>query len=147
MKDQKLKKRCKNMYFHGVKSTAHPPIIGTLGHSTDYIVRQPNTAVINIHLDSIAISPCLARREAPGWSSISWFTNNQAHWHQKIWSLFSISSFLTFLSLHTSYNRHITIIVPVKCQTFLKRWIANEKLEARICQSKIRIELHSPFKC
>ena len=40
----------KNMDFHGVKSTAHPPIIGALGHSTDFIVKQPNTAVINIYL-------------------------------------------------------------------------------------------------
>ena len=32
------------MYFHGVKSTAHPPIIGALGHSTNCIVKQPNTA-------------------------------------------------------------------------------------------------------
>ena len=38
------------MDFHGVKSTAHPPIIGALGHSTDFIVKQPNTAVINIYL-------------------------------------------------------------------------------------------------
>ena len=37
------------MDFHGVKSTAHPPIIGALGHSTDFIVKQPNTAVINIY--------------------------------------------------------------------------------------------------
>ena len=36
------------MYFHGVKSTAHPPIIWALGHSTDFIVKQPNTAVINM---------------------------------------------------------------------------------------------------
>ena len=28
------------MYFHGVKSTAHPLIIGALGHSTDCIVKQ-----------------------------------------------------------------------------------------------------------
>ena len=28
------------MYFHGVKSTAHPPIIGLLGHSTDSVVKQ-----------------------------------------------------------------------------------------------------------
>ena len=39
-----------NMYFHAVKSTAHPPIIGALGRSTDYIVKQPNTEVINICL-------------------------------------------------------------------------------------------------
>ena len=30
------------MYFHGVKSTAHPPIMGALGHRTDCIVKQPN---------------------------------------------------------------------------------------------------------
>ena len=29
-----------NMYFHGVRSTAHPPIIGLLGHSTDSVVKQ-----------------------------------------------------------------------------------------------------------
>ena len=40
------------MYFHGVKSTAHPPIMGTLGHSTDFIKKRPNTAVINIYLHS-----------------------------------------------------------------------------------------------
>ena len=40
------------MYFHGVKSTAHPPIMGTLGHSTDFIEKRPNTAVINIYLHS-----------------------------------------------------------------------------------------------
>ena len=52
-----LKKNCqpiianfKNMYFHAVKSTAHPPIIGALGHSTDFILKQPNTVVINIYL-------------------------------------------------------------------------------------------------
>ena len=40
------------MYFHGVKSTAHPPIIGALGHSTDCIVKQPNTSAIKIYLHS-----------------------------------------------------------------------------------------------
>ena len=39
-----------NMYFLVVKSTAHPPIIGALGHSTHFIVKQPNTAMVNIHL-------------------------------------------------------------------------------------------------
>ena len=28
------------MYFHAVKSTAHPPFIGALGHSNDCIVKQ-----------------------------------------------------------------------------------------------------------
>ena len=28
------------MYFHAVKSTAHPPFIGALGHNTDCIVKQ-----------------------------------------------------------------------------------------------------------
>ena len=41
-----------NMYFHGVKSTAHPPIMGTLGQGTDFIEKRPNTAVINIYLHS-----------------------------------------------------------------------------------------------
>ena len=31
------------MYFHAVKSTAHPPFIGALGHSTDCIVKQSYT--------------------------------------------------------------------------------------------------------
>ena len=31
------------MYFHAVKSTAHPPFIGALGHSTDFIVKQSYT--------------------------------------------------------------------------------------------------------
>ena len=44
-----------NMYFLGVKSTAHPPIIGALGHSTHFIVKQPNTAMVNID----AIMLCL----------------------------------------------------------------------------------------
>ena len=31
------------MYFHEVKSTAHPPFIGALGHSTNCIVKQSYT--------------------------------------------------------------------------------------------------------
>ena len=31
------------MYFHAVKSTAHPPFIEALGHSTDCIVKQSYT--------------------------------------------------------------------------------------------------------
>ena len=31
------------MYFHAVKSTAHPPFIGALGHNTDCIVKQSLT--------------------------------------------------------------------------------------------------------
>ena len=42
----------KNMYFIGVKSTTHPPIMGTLGQGTDFIEKRPNTAVINIYLHS-----------------------------------------------------------------------------------------------
>ena len=42
----------KNIYFHGVKSTAHPPIIWLLGLSTDSIVKQPKTATIKIDLFS-----------------------------------------------------------------------------------------------
>ena len=39
------------MYFHEVKSTAHPPIKGALGHSTDLTKKQPNRAAIKIYLD------------------------------------------------------------------------------------------------
>ena len=46
------------MYFHAVKSTAHPPIIGALGHSNDFIVKQPNTATIKIVFTSMFSSPC-----------------------------------------------------------------------------------------
>ena len=58
-----------NMYFHGVKSTAHPPIIGTLGHSTNFIVKQPNMvwSLIFICIDSTMLF--LSGREALGWSS------------------------------------------------------------------------------
>ena len=35
--------KIKNMYFHAVKSTAHPPFIGAVGHSTDCIVKQSYT--------------------------------------------------------------------------------------------------------
>ena len=38
------------MYFHGVKSTAHPPIIWALGRSTDFIVKHPNMATIKIYI-------------------------------------------------------------------------------------------------
>ena len=48
----------KNMYFHAVKSTAHPPFIGALGHNTDCIGNN------NTHLQAC----CEAA-----------FTNNQAH--------------------------------------------------------------------
>ena len=46
------------MYFHLVKSTAHPPFIGALGHNTDCIGNN------NTHLQAC----CEAA-----------FTNNQAH--------------------------------------------------------------------
>ena len=48
----------KNMYFHAVKSTAHPPIIGALGHCTDFIVKQPNTATIKIDYSFKFFSSC-----------------------------------------------------------------------------------------
>ena len=38
--------------FESWKNTAHPPIIGALGHSTDCIVKQPKTATIRIDLYS-----------------------------------------------------------------------------------------------
>ena len=46
------------MYFHGMKSTAHPPIIGALGHSTDFIVKEPNTATIKIDYSFKFFSSC-----------------------------------------------------------------------------------------
>ena len=67
------------MYFHGVKSTAHPPIKGALGHSTDFILKQPNTAVINI---------CLL-----WYNHAVYCWNNQAHRHWKIKSFSSIHLF------------------------------------------------------
>ena len=47
-----------NMYFHAVKSTAHPPIIGALGHSTVFIAKQPNTATIKIDYSFKFFSSC-----------------------------------------------------------------------------------------
>ena len=44
--------------FMGVKSTAHPPIIGALGHSTDFIAKQPNTATIKIDYSFMFFSSC-----------------------------------------------------------------------------------------
>ena len=52
------------MYFHGVKSTAHPPIIGTLGHSTDFIVKQPNMAAIKIYLYLCTLLLCYCKRNS-----------------------------------------------------------------------------------
>ena len=52
------------MYFHGVKSTAHPPIIGLLGHSTDFIVKQPKTATIKIDLYSCSLILCCSKRNS-----------------------------------------------------------------------------------
>jgi len=46
------------MYFHAVKSTAHPPIIGALGHSTVFIAKQPNTATIKIDYSLKFFSSC-----------------------------------------------------------------------------------------
>ena len=51
------------MYFHVVKSTAHPPFIGALGHSTDCIVKQSYTFAF--------VQACCETA----------FTNNQAHLH------------------------------------------------------------------
>ena len=52
------------MYFHAVKSTAHPPIIGLLGHSTDFIVKQPKTATIRIDLYSCSLILCCSKRNS-----------------------------------------------------------------------------------
>ena len=54
------------MYFHEVKSTAHPPIIGAQGHSTVCIGKQPNTVAINIYFTSCkpALS-CWRRNSGP----------------------------------------------------------------------------------
>ena len=66
------------MYFHAVKSTAHPPIIGALGHSTDFIVRQPNTATIKIDIYIYALLFCFAVRETLSDAEAA-CTNNQVH--------------------------------------------------------------------
>ena len=69
-----------NMYFHGVKSTAHPPIMGTLGHSTNFIVKQPNMvwSLIFICIDQPC---CFFLEEKLKAEAVAAFTNNQAHWH------------------------------------------------------------------
>ena len=50
-----------NMYFHGVKSTAHPPIIGLLGYSTDSVVKQRSCLhrilITTLGLVSVALLP------------------------------------------------------------------------------------------
>ena len=52
------------MYFLELKNTAHPPIIGALGHSTDCIVKQPKTATIKIDLYSYSPVLCCHRRNS-----------------------------------------------------------------------------------
>ena len=52
------------MYFLELKNTAHPPIIGALGHSTDCIVKQPKTATIKIDLYSYSPVLCCRKRNS-----------------------------------------------------------------------------------
>ena len=42
------------MYFHAVKSTAHPPFIGAFSHSTDCIVKKNNNT--HLHLCKHVVS-------------------------------------------------------------------------------------------
>ena len=50
--------------FESWKNTAHPPIIGAFGHSTDCIVKQPKTATIKIHLYSYNPVLCCHKRNS-----------------------------------------------------------------------------------
>ena len=50
--------------FESWKNTAHPPIIGALGHSTDCIVKQPKTATIKIDLYSYSPVLCCHKRNS-----------------------------------------------------------------------------------
>ena len=60
------------MYFHAVKSTAHPPFIGALGHSTDCIVKQSYTFAF--------VQACCVLLGEKLWAEAeAAFTNNQAH--------------------------------------------------------------------
>ena len=62
-----------NMYFHAVKSTAHPPI---MGHWADCIVKQSYTFAF--------LQACCALLKEKLWAEAeAAFTNDQAHWHWK----------------------------------------------------------------
>ena len=50
--------------FESWKNTAHPPIIGAFGHSTDCIVKQPKTATIKIYLYSYNPVLCCHKRNS-----------------------------------------------------------------------------------
>ena len=61
------------MYFHAVKSTAHPPI---MGNWADCIVKQSYTFAF--------LQACCALLKEKLWAEAeAAFTNDQAHWHWK----------------------------------------------------------------
>ena len=59
------------MYFHGVKSTAHPPIIEALGHNTNCIEKTSYTFAF--------VQACCVLLEEKLWAEgEAVFKNNQA---------------------------------------------------------------------
>ena len=50
--------------FQSWKNTAHPQIIGALGHRTDCIVKQPKNATITIYLYSYSPALCCHKRNS-----------------------------------------------------------------------------------
>ena len=73
-----------NMYFHEVKSTAHPPIIGALGHSNDCISKQAMKHNSHKYLFTF-VQACCVLLEKKLWAEAeAAFTNKQAHRKFKI---------------------------------------------------------------
>ena len=85
------------MYFHGVKSTAHPPIKGALGHSTDCIVEQPNTAAYKVCLHSCKrIVSCWKRNSG---LKLKLHLRTSKHTGRRIFKICQAYLFPIFLSL------------------------------------------------
>ena len=73
------------MYFHEVKSTAHPPVKGTLGHSTaqhstDFILKQPNTAAIKFN-----VCPAILLLSVSKYEKYKNVLCHREHWYGTLW--------------------------------------------------------------
>ena len=81
------------MYFLGVKSTAHPPIIGALGHSTDFICGPRLTKVDPSGPKWTKLDPCRPKwtqvdQDRPKWTQMDpsgpmWTRDDICHKHHK----------------------------------------------------------------
>ena len=89
---QALPKIC---IFESWKNTAHPPIIGALGHSINCIVKQPKTATIKFDLYSYRSFLCCRKiRETLGLGSLAMDRTLSISLLVSGWTLLFLASFM-----------------------------------------------------